>query len=39
MLGRPKPHPHSQGHMTLDNMREIFNRDLENMREKGIVRK
>jgi len=31
--------PHSQGHMTLDNMREIFNRDLENMREKGIVRK
>ena len=31
--------PYSQGHMTLDNMREIFNRDLENMREKGIVRK
>jgi hypothetical protein len=28
-----------QGHMTLDGMREIFQRDLANMRQKGIVRK
>lgn len=28
-----------QGHMTLDNMREVFKRDLENMRERGTVRK
>lgn len=31
--------PYHQGHMTLDGMREIFQRDLANMREKGIVRK
>ncbi len=31
--------PYHQGHMTLDGMREIFRRDLENMREKGIVKK
>jgi hypothetical protein len=30
--------PYHQGHMTLDNMREVFNRDIENMREKGVVR-
>lgn len=31
--------PYNQRHMTLDGMREIFQRDLANMREKGIVRK
>jgi hypothetical protein len=31
--------PYHQGHMTLDNMREIFNRDLANLREKGVVSK
>jgi DNA-binding GntR family transcriptional regulator len=31
--------PYHQGHMTLGGMREIFRRDLANMREKGIVRK
>ena len=31
--------PYHQGHITLDGMREIFQRDLANMRGKGIVRK
>jgi hypothetical protein len=31
--------PYHQGHMTFDGMREIFQRDLANMSEKGIVRK
>ena len=31
--------PYHQGHMTLDNMREVFQRNLSTMLEKGIVRK
>jgi hypothetical protein len=31
--------PYHQSHMTLDNMREIFNRDLANLRERGVLSK
>jgi hypothetical protein len=32
-------HPYHQGHMSLNNMREVFKRDLTDMLEKGIVKK